>query len=127
MFKVEMERHETGDVKSVEAVAEAKDELANGKEALPVLEVRVSVDELGMPSPMEDCAGVQGELVTASAKLHVAKRAFPATLELIKRNSNKLQAAEIAVQVCIKSRLRNYIETVLDQVRQRPEVYQLNV
>lgn len=69
LVSIEKVGHAIAKVESTRAVTHAKDELANAKETLPVLERRVSRDREVMHSAIEDSDRVQGEWATTSAKL----------------------------------------------------------
>lgn len=69
MPRVEKEFHEAWDVESTKAVADAKVELPNVKEALRVLEGRASGDRSAIRSAVKERDRPQNELAITSAKL----------------------------------------------------------
>lgn len=62
-----------------------------------------------MRGAIKDRDRMQGELATASAKLQIPEGAFTASFGHLKPDSNKVRAAEAAVQKRTKSNLWNYI------------------
>lgn len=114
-------------MESTTVMTDAKVELANGKEALPVLEIRASAYMSSMCSTMEGRDRMQSKLAPTSGRLKVDKQAPTAPFDHLKRHSNNVGVAKAAVQEHIKSISRNYTQAVFHQVRQSPKSYYLHV
>lgn len=74
-----------------------------------------------MSGQIEDRDHSQCELVTAPVQLQLAKGALAAAFGHLKQHSCSVQAAEAVVLARMKSKLRNYIQTVWDRSKQSPE------
>lgn len=92
-----------------------------------MFEGRAFAERMPRRSTIEDHDHGQCELATTSAKLKVAKGSLNATFDHFKRLSINVQVAEAAEQERMKSKLRNCIQAVLDQVEESTGPYQLNV
>lgn len=124
--RVEKGSYQVRDVESTGDVSDAKPELHNPKEALPVLEGRAAEVTSAFRSAVEKRDCPQDQLEISSAKLQILERAITAPFGHFMLHASNVQAANAVEQTRLKS-FRSYMPTVIDQGKRSAKAYRVNV